>query len=257
MDPTMNARGFNRMHAAALTLATLSSFLLLTTLGCELCHGPKGPNGPDPEDLTAIAAVLNKTAGPLTVTMSDPPATDVLEPDEAIFYEVSQSTEVREFAFQSGESVATGSLRLLTGGDDPGFATGLLTVSPGEDDGTLAVDSSIDPSSSFALSRPALAPASSVFLIVNAATFSIAVEIPSGAGALLAPNRHASIVLDEGATLAVTIESGSGADAQELAHAFEAPENANGQVSAFIAFVTFQGNELAVETQNAGFRRLE
>ncbi len=115
----MNAGAFARTHVSRLPFTTLASFLLLTTLGCNLdlgahrVNGPAGHPGVDPEDLTAIAAVLNKTAGQLTVTVIDPPATDVLEPGQAIFYEVSQSMEAREFEFQGGESVATGSLLLL------------------------------------------------------------------------------------------------------------------------------------------------
>ena len=159
----MNARLFRRAHASALILTTVSSFMLLTGVGCD--PPGHGVTGPKPEDLTAIAAVLNKTAGPLTVIVSDPPATDVLDPDEAIFYEVSQSMEAREFEFQSGESVATGSLRLLIAGENAGFATGLLTVSFSDENETLAVERSIERASVFSLHRKAIAPASSVFLM--------------------------------------------------------------------------------------------
>jgi len=250
----MNARALNRTHVSALTLAIVASVVLLTAVAC--IPPGHGANGPDPEDLTAIAAVLNKTAGALTVTVSDPLATDVLDPGEAIFYEVRQGTEAREFEFVGGEGSANGSLRLLTGRETPGFATGVLMVGPGQDNETLSVDSCIESISPFALHREALAPGSSIFLIVNDTPNNIGVETP-GAGAMLRPTEHTAVVVAEGATLAVTIESWSGADAQELPHAFEAPGNANGQVSAFIALVTFQGNELDVETQSAGFRRLE
>ncbi len=194
--------------------------------------------------------------------MTDPPATDLLEPDEAIFYEVAQSREPREFEFRSGDSVGGGSLRLVTGGELPGFATGLLMVSPGDDSERLAVNSYIEQISPFAIHREALAPASSVFLIVNATPFSMGVETP-GAGKVIVPNAHTAIVLDESETLAVNIRPTvntppvAPVDVRELSHAFAAPASENGELFVFIASVTLQGTELAVETQSAGFRRLK
>lgn len=251
----MNARSFRLAHASVMTLPTVSSFMLLIAVGCN--PPGHGVSGPKPEDLTAIAAVLNKTGGPLTVIVSDPPATDVLEPDEAIFYEVSQSMVAREFEFQSGESVATESLRLLIAGENPGFATGLLTVSFSDDNETLAVERSIERASVFALHRKAIAPASSVFLMVNANPFKILVVAPTGSGVARDQNRHTAMILDEGGTLEVNISPADPGDALELTHVLEAPPSESGQVSAFIAFVTLHETELAVETQNAAFRRLE
>ncbi len=269
MDPTMNVGALARKHALRLTLTTLSSFLLLPTLGCNLDLGTHGHHDPprhpgvDPEDLTSIAAVVNKTAGPLTVTVIDPPATDVLQPDEAIFYEVSQSREAREFEFHGGESVGSGSLLLLTGGDLPGFATGVLMVSPGDNDGTLAVSSNREQLSPFAHETDAVAPGSSVYLMVNATAFTIGVGISSGSGRLIFPNAHTSIVIEEGATRVVDIDLTVNtppvgpANVPELTHVLTAPTSEVGRISAFITFVTLQENELAVETRNAGFRRLE
>lgn len=255
----MNARAFSRTLASALTLATVSSLVLLTAVGC-IFPGLE-VIGPDPEDLIAIAAVLNKTDGQLTVTVSDPPAADVLEPDEAVFYEVSQSMEAREFVFLSGiEVVATESLLLFTGGEDPGFATGVLTVGPGEDNETLTVDSDIELSSVFTFDRPALTPANTVYLIVNATPFTILLGNFTEAGTLIAPNAHSKLVLIDGEVFTAFIQvrgTANEADAPELTHTFGAPASVTGQASAFIAFVALQGDELAVETRSAAFRRLE
>jgi len=253
----MNQRTLERIHASTLIVTTLSSFLLLPTLGCTFGHGAQGPA---PEDLTAIAAVLNKTSGPLTVTVTDPPATDVLEPDEVIFYEVSQSTEAREFEFQSEDSSASGSLRLLTGGELPGFATGLLRVSPGEDGETLTVDSDIEFHSVFALHRDSLAPGSSVFLIVNSTPGNIGIGLANtGNGALLYPNDHTAFHLTAGETLVVTLETfdQGDTDGSLFLHAFEAPASEDGEIAAFLAFINLEANELVVETQPARFRHLE
>ncbi len=255
----MNAHAFSRTHASALTLATVPSFVLLTAVGC-IFPGLE-VIGPDPEDLTAIAAVLNKTDGQLTVTVSDSRAADVLEPDEAIFYEVSQSMEPLEFVFLRGiEVLPTESLLLFTGGEDPGFASGVLTVSPGEDNETLTVDSDIELSSIFTFDRTALTPADTVYLIINATPFTILLGNFTEAGILIAPNAHSKLVLmGRGIFMAYIQVRGIEypADAPELTHTFGAPASVTGQASAFIAFVTLQGDELAVETQSAGFRRLK
>ena len=255
----MNAHALSRTHASASTLATVSSFVLLKAVGCI------SPDleviGSDPEDLTAIAAVLNKTDGQLTVTVSDSRAADVLEPDEAIVYEVSQSMEPLEFVFLRGiEVMPTESLLLFTGGEDPGFATGVLTVSPGEDNETLTVDADIELSSVFTPDRPVLTPADTVYLIINATPFTILLGNFTEAGTLIAPNAHSKLILMEGDIFISYIQvrgAENPADAPELTHTFGTPASLTGQASAFIAFVTLQGDELAVETQSAGFRRLD
>jgi len=254
MATTMNARALNRTHASALTLATVVSFSLLTGVACIPGHGV---NGPDPEDLTAIAAVLNKTAGPLTVVVSDPPATDILEPDGAIFYEVSQSMEPREFEFQSGDSVGSGSLRLLTGGEQPGFATGVLTVTAAPEQ-TLVVDDDLRLFPPFSVHREALPAGSSVFLVVNDTGITIVVGLPgTNTGALLDPNEHTAVALDAGATLAVNITAVDQQATPELPYVFEDPAGEGEGIAAFLVFITLEQDELGVDTQSVGFRRLD
>ncbi len=254
----MNGRAIVRTHALTLPLTILCSSLLAPGVGCTI-HAP-GVEESESESLTAIAAVWNRTDGQLTVLMSDRIVANVLEPDEAILYEVSQRMLAQQFMFMIGlEFVASGSLLLSSNGEDPGFATGLLTVSPGWTDQTLAVESDIELSSILVPSRPVVSPASTVYLIVNATPFTILLGNFTEAGVLIAPNGHSKLALGEHGLQINYLQirdPENPTDPPELIHHFGASTSIAGEVSAFIAIVTLQENELVVQTQSAAFRSL-
>jgi len=239
----MNRRAFNLMKASG---SGLTVAVLLTGSGCV---------GAAPEDLTAIAAVLNRTEGPLTVTLTDPPATDVLEADEAIFYEVRQSITAREFVFESGEATAQGSLWIVAAGELPGFATGLATVSLDDDEELLVVDASVDRFAPLARATGSLPAGSSVFLFVNDSPNTVGIEGPGGA-TTRQPSEHTAIILEEATTLAITIVMDD-TDLPDLVHVVEAPPSEDGETAAFLAFITSGADGTTVETQRARFRHLE
>ena len=250
------------MYTRKLTpMEALGAGLLITLAlichGCDFCalcsHGAQGP---EPEELVAIAAVLNQTTEPLTVSLARPAATDVLQVGEAVFYSLRQSTTFRAFEFSSGELVAASSLLLVSGGEMPSFQTGLLTVRQADTLDALTVGSHVDGPALHGLARGTLGAGSSVFLLVNATDDRVAAN-KAGAGRIIYPDEHTAVALDGGEALAVVIEAVDVTGTPELLHVFRAPTSEDGEVSAFITFIYLQGDELVVETQAVQFQRLE
>lgn len=225
--------------------------------GCDFCalcsHGAQGP---EPEELVTIAAVLNQTTEPLTVSLAHPATTDVLQVGEAVFYSLRQSTSFREFEFSSGELVAASSLLLVSGGEMPSFQTGLLTVRQADTSEALTVSSYVAGPALYGLARGTLGAGSSVFLLVNATDDRVTVN-KAGAGGIIYPDEHTAVALDGGEALAVVIEAVDVTGTPELLHVFQAPTTEDGEVSAFITFIHLQGDELVVETQAVQFQCLE
>ena len=233
--------------------------LLLLVMGSKCAPAQDGPPI-DPGELAGVAAVYNNTDAELTVIAhgKTEDVTEVLQAEEAIFFEVRQSLEPFRFDFVQGSMTAHG--ELLVAGEFLLFPSGLLTAGLDENSNELTVDLSSN-LVSFGGSRlgsllGSLDPTKAVFLVVNDSSVRIGLTGEGGGGALRDPGETLSVLIDQGETLTVEIRDFSEQGEFQLSHTFAPPMSPIGDVSAFLTHVRVGAEGIEVETREAKFGRL-
>ncbi len=234
--------------------------LLLLVMGSKCAPAQDGPPI-DPGELAGVAAVYNNTDAELTVIAhgKTEEVTDVLQAEEAIFFEVRQSPEPFRFDFVQGSMTAHGELLVADGGFLL-FPSGLLTAGLDENSNELTVEGSSN-LESFGGSRlgsllGSLDPTKAVFLVVNDSNVRIGLTGEGGGGALRDPGETLSVLIDQGETLTVEIRDFSEQGEFQLSHTFAPPMSPIGDVSAFLTHVRVGAEGIEVETREAKFGRL-
>ena len=247
------------MRIRATFVTTVAGSVVAIGLSPFLMGGGCGPN---PEDLAGIAAVYNATDDQLTVLAhgKTEDVTEVLEAGEAVFFEVRQSAESYRFDFVQGDLSGMSGLTLVTGGELPDFATGLLTVSRVESAEELTVDPT---SNTFSFGGSglgsfigSLVPSKAVFLLVNDGDATLGLRDPGG-GTLMPPGDSVSVLIDQGETMTLEIREFSEAGELEISHTFAPPISPIGDVSAFLTLVRVGAEGIELQTCEAKFRRMQ
>lgn len=235
--------------------------LLLLVMGSTCAPAQDGPPI-DPGELAGVAAVYNHTDAELTVIAhgKTEDVTEVLQAEEAIFFEVRQSLEPFRFDFVQGSMTAHGEL-LVAGGGFLSFPSGLLTAGLDENSNELTVEGSSN-LESFGGSRlgsllGSLDPTKAVFLVVNDSSVRIGLTGEGGGGALRDPGQTLSVLIDQGETLTVEIRDFSEQGEFQLSHTFAPPISPIGDVSAFLTHIRVGAEGIEVQTREAKFRRLQ
>ncbi len=251
-----------RMRSTYLTKVAgcvLGFGLLLFVMGSTCAPAQDGPPI-DPGELAGVAAVYNNTDAELTVIAhgKTEDVTEVLQVEEAIFFEVRQSPEPFRFDFVQGSMTAHG--ELLVAGEFLSFPSGLLTVGLDENSNELTVEGSSN-LESFGGSRlgsllGSLDPTKAFFLLVNDGDATLDLSGP-GAGLLMRPGDSASVLMDQGETMTLEIRDFSEQGEFQLSHTFAPPLSPIGDISAFLTLVRVGADGIEVETREAQFGRLQ